>query len=67
MFAECLGITYNAEPMVDFGAETVPLEVHIVTFDAPYYRNTHGEQRYFSTGHVYIQKFASRKEEAKAS
>ncbi|KAF5357565.1 hypothetical protein D9757_013020 [Collybiopsis confluens] len=37
---ECLGVTYAADPLCDDVNATLPLELHVVTFDTPYYSTT---------------------------
>ncbi|KIK54868.1 hypothetical protein GYMLUDRAFT_206162 [Collybiopsis luxurians FD-317 M1] len=42
---ECLGVTYAADPLCDDVNATLPLELHIVTFDTPYYSTTQGRKK----------------------
>jgi len=42
---DCLGTTYQAEPICDEVAATLPLEVHLVTFDTHYYTTHQGRKK----------------------
>ncbi|KAI0066910.1 Serine/threonine-protein kinase [Artomyces pyxidatus] len=42
---ECLGTVYQAEPVCDDANATLPLEVFIVVFDAPYYTTPQGRKK----------------------
>ncbi|KAH9956146.1 hypothetical protein BC827DRAFT_1139950 [Russula dissimulans] len=42
---DCLGTTYQAEPICDDVTATLPLEVHLVTFDTHYYTTHQGRKK----------------------
>ncbi|KAA1478685.1 Serine/threonine-protein kinase [Dentipellis sp. KUC8613] len=42
---ECLGTMYLADPICDDANATLPLELHMVTFDAPYYSTHQGKKK----------------------
>ena len=44
-FTDCLGTIYQAEPICDDIAATLPLEVHLVTFDTQYYTTPQGRKK----------------------
>ena len=46
MDAECLGVTYNAEPVTDDQESTLALELHVVTFESSYYKTQQGKNLY---------------------
>jgi translation initiation factor 2-alpha kinase 4 len=43
--ADCLGTVYQAEPVCDDIAASLPLELHMVTFDAHYYTTHQGRKK----------------------
>ncbi|KAF9065023.1 kinase-like domain-containing protein [Rhodocollybia butyracea] len=42
---ECLGVTYAADPLCDDANATLPLELHVVTFDTYYYSTSQGRKK----------------------
>ncbi|KAJ4467220.1 kinase-like domain-containing protein [Lentinula aciculospora] len=42
---ECLGVTYAADPLCDDVNATLSLQLHVVTFDTPYYSTTQGRKK----------------------
>lgn len=42
---ECLGVTYLAEPVCDDVNVTLPLELHVYTFEASYYTTSQGRKK----------------------
>ncbi|KAJ3758340.1 kinase-like domain-containing protein [Lentinula raphanica] len=42
---ECLGVTYAADPLCDDVNATLPLQLHVVTFETPYYSTTQGRKK----------------------
>lgn len=40
--AECMGTIYLADPVCEDANATLPLEVHVITFDSPYYSTNQG-------------------------
>ncbi|KAJ3727200.1 kinase-like domain-containing protein [Lentinula guzmanii] len=42
---ECLGVTYAADPLCDDVNATLPLQLHVVTFDTQYYSTTQGRKK----------------------
>jgi len=43
--ADCLGTVYQAEPICDDVAASLPLELHLVTFDTHYYTTHQGRKK----------------------
>ncbi|KAJ4467716.1 kinase-like domain-containing protein [Lentinula edodes] len=42
---ECLGVTYAADPVCEDVNATLPLQLHVVTFDTQYYSTTQGRKK----------------------
>ncbi|KAI0266451.1 kinase-like domain-containing protein [Gloeopeniophorella convolvens] len=43
--SDCLGTVYQAEPICDDVTATLPLEVHLITFDTQYYATHQGRKK----------------------
>ncbi|KAF8920390.1 hypothetical protein CPB85DRAFT_1429191 [Mucidula mucida] len=41
----CLGTIYSADPVCDDVNVTLPLELHVVAFDSPYYKSSQGRKK----------------------
>uniref|UniRef100_A0A0W0FQ29 non-specific serine/threonine protein kinase n=1 Tax=Moniliophthora roreri TaxID=221103 RepID=A0A0W0FQ29_MONRR len=41
----CLGVSYAADPICDDVSASLPLELHVITVDAPYYSTNQGKKK----------------------